>query len=117
MRRGERQAGQASVELVASLPVAFMAALIAFQLLSLGYSLSLADGAAEAGALALAAGRPAGAAARSSLPGWARGRADVTTDGGEVSVTLAAPSALEPLGVRLQVSGRAWARAPAETPR
>jgi hypothetical protein len=42
--------GQATVELVAALPALLLAALVALQLLVAGYSLTLADGAAEAGA-------------------------------------------------------------------
>ena len=48
--------GQASVELVAALPALLLAALVALQLLAAGYAMTLADGAAEAGALALASG-------------------------------------------------------------
>ena len=44
--------GQASVELLAGLPALLLAGLIGFQLLAAGYALTLADGAAEAGALA-----------------------------------------------------------------
>ncbi len=111
MAGADRQAGQASVELVASLPILLLAALIAFQLLVVGYSSSLADGAAEAGALALAAGQPAGAAARGSLPGWARQRAEVSRENGLVHVSLAAPSPMEALGAQLTVSSDAWVRA------
>ena len=49
-------AGQATVELVAALPALLLAGYVAFQLLAAGYALTLADGAAEAGALALASG-------------------------------------------------------------
>ena len=66
--------GQATVELVAALPALLLAGCIALQLLAAGYALTLADGAAEAGALALASGRPAAEAARDALPGWADGR-------------------------------------------
>ena len=53
--------GQASVELLAGLPALLLAGLIGFQLLAAGYALTLADGAAEAGALARVAGsRPRG---------------------------------------------------------
>lgn len=114
MERPERDAGQASVELVASLPIVLLAALIVFQLLALGYSSSLADGAAEAGALALAAGEPAGAAVRESLPGWARDRADVSQDAGTIRVSLDAPSPLEAAGARLTVTSGAWVRSPGQ---
>ena len=56
MRPGREhvQAGQASIELLAGLPVLLAAALASFQLLATGYALTLADGAAEAGAIATA---------------------------------------------------------------
>ena len=69
-----REEGQATVELVAALPALMLAGLIALQLLVAGYASTLADGAAEAGALALATGRRPGDAARGALPGWARDR-------------------------------------------
>ena len=47
------------MELIAALPALLLAGFIALQLLAAGYALTLADGAAEAGALALASGRPA----------------------------------------------------------
>ena len=43
--------GQASVELVAAVPGVLLAAVLCLQLLATGYSLTLADGAAEAGAI------------------------------------------------------------------
>jgi hypothetical protein len=43
------------VELVAALPALLLAGLVALQLLAAGYAMTLADGAAEAGALALGA--------------------------------------------------------------
>ena len=48
--------GQATVEAIAALPALLLAGLISLQLLAAGYTLTLADGAAESGALALAAG-------------------------------------------------------------
>lgn len=108
MSGGER--GQAAVELVAALPALLLAALLALQLLAAGYALSLADGAAEAGALALAAGRPAAAAARSALPGWARDDVEVRVSGGRVTVRLRPPSPLPSLADRLAVSSTAAAR-------
>lgn len=104
------QAGQASVELVAALPALLLAALVALQLLAAGYTLTLVDGAAEAGALALASGRPAGAAAREALPGWAGDAADVQVMGGRVRVSLRPPSIVPGLGARLAVHSEAFAR-------
>lgn len=108
-----RSAGQASVELLAGLPALLLAALIALQLLATGYSLTLADGAAEAGALAIASGLDAERAAREALPGWARERIEVSTDGGGVAVELRPPTPVPELADLLTVSSRAWVRTPA----
>jgi hypothetical protein len=102
--------GQASVELVAALPALLLAALLALQLLAAGYALTLADGAAEAGALALASGGSASEAARDALPGWARGDVEVAVRGGEVSVRLRPPSPFAALAKRLAVTSTASAR-------
>ena len=61
--------GQASVELLAALPFVLVAGLLCLQLLAAGYSLTLADGAAEAGALALASDLPPEPAVEAALPG------------------------------------------------
>lgn len=102
--------GQATVELIAALPALLLAALVALQLLVVGYALTLADGAAEAGALALASGGSAAEAARGALPGWAEDDVSVAVAGGEVSVRLRPPSPLEALADRLTVSSTAAAR-------
>lgn len=102
--------GQASVELVAALPALLLAGLLAFQLLAAGYALTLADGAAEAGALALAAGHPAAGAVRDALPGWARDDVDVTVRGGAVTVRLRPPSPFGAIADRLTVTSSAAAR-------
>jgi hypothetical protein len=102
--------GQATVELVAGLPALGLATLVALQLLLTGYSLTVADGAAEAGALAGAAGQDAAGAAREALPGWARERATVSARGGAVRVELRPPAPLAELSERLAVSSEAWAR-------
>jgi hypothetical protein len=113
VRRRRGCTGQASVELLAGLPALLLAGLIAFQLLATGYALTLADGAAEAGALARAAGADPEDAAREALPGWAGDRVDVSEEGGEVRVELHPPSPISGLGELLAVSSRAWARPPA----
>lgn len=106
----DRERGQASVELVAALPALLLAGLVALQLLAVGYALTLADGAAEAGALALAAGRPAKAAARDALPGWAEDEVEVSVRGGRVEVTVAPPAPLRALAERLAVTSSAAVR-------
>jgi hypothetical protein len=102
--------GQAAVELVAALPALLLAALVALQLLAAGYALTLADGAAEAGALALASGGSAAEAAREALPGWAEDDVAVAVEGGEVSVRLRPPSPFEAVSERLVISSSAAAR-------
>lgn len=102
--------GQATVELVAALPALMLAALVALQLLAVGYALTLADGAAEAGALALASGGSPSAAARESLPGWAEDDVSVSVEGGEVSIQLRTPSPFGAVAKRLTVTSSAAAR-------
>lgn len=105
-----RQSGQATVELIAALPALLLAGYVAFQLLATGYAVTLADGAAEAGALALASGRPAMQATREALPGWAADDAEVSVNGGRVTVRLRPPSLAAAIGERLAVTGSASAR-------
>jgi hypothetical protein len=105
-----REDGQSTVELLAALPALLLAGLLALQLLATGYALTLADGAAEAGALALASGRPAAAAARDALPGWAEEDVEVSVNGREVTVRLRPPSPLRPVADRLVVTSSAAAR-------
>jgi hypothetical protein len=102
--------GQASVELVAALPALLLAAMVALQLLAAGYALTLADGAAEAGALALVSGDPAAEAARAALPGWAKEDVAVSVRGGTVTVRLSPPSPMGSLADRLAVTSSASAR-------
>lgn len=104
------ESGQSTVELVAALPALLLAGLLALQLLVAGYSLTLADGAAEAGALALASGRPAVAAARDAVPGWADDGVAVWVEGGRVTVRLRPPSPLPAIATALAVTSSAQAR-------
>jgi hypothetical protein len=107
-----RERGQASVELLAALPALVVAAAVAVQLLLVGYSLTIADGAAEAGALAGAAGQDARSAARGALPGWARGHSRVSAQGGDVRVEVRPPAPLPVIADALTVSSEAWSRPP-----
>lgn len=106
----DREGGQATVELVAALPALILAGLIAMQLLVTGYALTLADGAAEAGALALAAGRPPVDAARAALPGWAQERVGVEVSGNEVTVQVDPPTPFGALADELAIRSSATAR-------
>lgn len=102
--------GQASIELVAALPALLLAALVALQLLVAGYAIVLADGAAEAGALALASRGSAADAARAALPGWAEDDVAVAIRGGTVTVRLLPPSPLSAVADRLAVTSSASVR-------
>ena len=106
--------GQASVELAAGAAVVLLGSLLALQLLAAGYAAVMADHAAEAGALALADGRPAAEGSLAALPGWPRGAARVAVDRGTVVVTLVPPSPLRLVRDRLSVTARAVVRPPAE---
>lgn len=105
-----REEGQATVELVAAVPALLLAALISLQLLAAGYALTLADGAAEAGALALAQGGSATDAAREALPGWADDNVAVSVAGEQVSVRLRPPSPFGSIADHLAVTSTASAR-------
>ena len=107
-RRGD--AGQASVELLAGIPALILAGLVALQLLAVGYAATLADGAVEAGALAVAAGEPAEPAVEAALPGWARDRVNTDVAGGRVEVTVRPPALLGSLARALEVGDVAWVR-------
>jgi hypothetical protein len=107
-----REAGQATIELIAAIPLLLLAGAVALQLLLTGYALTVTDGAAEAGSLALAAGRPAKAAARESLPAWAEDGAEVSVKEGEVTVRLRPPSLLPAVGSALAVTSSSYARPP-----
>ena len=110
LRRAAPDRGQASLEFLATVPAMVLGAVIALQLAVTGYALHLADGAAEAGALAAAAGTDPEAAAISALPGWAAERVDVSVDGGRVEVAVRPPAPHPGIAEALEVSAGAWAR-------
>ena len=109
--RARAAGGQASLELLAMAPAMVVGAMVALQLAITGYSLHLADGAAEAGALAAAAGTDPQAAAVAAMPGWASGRVDVTAAEGLVEVSVRPPAPHPAISAALEVSADAWARA------
>jgi hypothetical protein len=106
------QSGQAAIELIGLLPAMIAVGLVLLQLLAVGYAGVLAGGAAEAGALALAAGGDARAGAKEALPGWSRARARIAVSGGEVEVHLRPPSPLRVVADRLEVGAKAAVEAP-----
>ena len=101
------------MELLAAIPLIALTGMVALQLLVVGYALTLTDGAAEAGALALATGRPAKGAIEASLPEWAESRTEVAIGGGEVTVRLRPPSLIAAVAKSLTVTSHGYAR-PAE---
>jgi hypothetical protein len=107
---GER--GQAAVELLGAVPALLLVGLIAFQLLAVGYSAVLAGNAAEAGALAVAAGADPRDAARASVPGWSRARMELKAAEGRVDVKMRPPAPIERVERALAVSASAEVLAP-----
>jgi Flp pilus assembly protein TadG len=102
-----RQSGQATVELIGALPALLLVGLVIMQALAVGYASVLAGGAAEAGALAAAAGHDSRSAVRRALPGWSRADARVSVRGGRVRVRLRPPSPLRMVARRLEVTRKA----------
>jgi hypothetical protein len=106
------QRGQAAIELIGLLPALVALGLALLQVLAVGYASVLAGGAAEAGALALAAGGDARAGAKEALPGWSEARARIAVVGGEVQVHMRPPSPLRALADRLEVTAEAAVEEP-----
>jgi hypothetical protein len=107
-----REGGQASVELVALLPLAALVALALGQLLAAGSARELAGNAAEAGAAALLQGSDPTAAARATLPGWSRERTTVHVAGRRVEVHVRPRTVVPLLAERLEASATADAGPP-----
>ena len=93
---GER--GQASVELVALLPLTLIVGVAIMAVLAARAAAGDAAAAAQAGAMALIQDANPRDAARESLPGDARDRARILVRGRSVTVTVRPPAALPFLG-------------------
>ena len=87
---GHREAGTASVELIAVVPFLLLAVLAAAQIALVGQALWSAGLAARAGARAALVGAGGEAAARRALPGALREGAEVEEDG-QVTVRVVVP--------------------------
>ncbi len=83
-----RQAGQASVELVAFLPFVLLLALAIFSFAAAQAAREEAGAAAEAAALALLQGRDAREAANAALPSASRPRARIDIAGDAVRIHI-----------------------------
>lgn len=105
-RRGRtQQGGQASVELVAAVPVLLTILLALVQLVVVGYALWSAGAAARAGARAAFVGGDAEAAAKSAVPDALERGATVKDQQGAIEVTVSAPSLVPGLpGIPLRAS-------------
>nr|MBA2349091.1 hypothetical protein [Solirubrobacterales bacterium] len=98
---GGGQRGQASVELVALLPILAVLCAVGWQMVVAGQTVWLAGTAARGAARAHALGRDADAGGRAALPVAMRGGLRVQTgEGGRVSVRLRIPAVI-PGGGRL----------------
>ena len=104
--------GQAAVELIGAAALLAVAGLAAFQVLAAGQATAVADGAAEAAALAIANGADPERAAGAAAPGWPRRAIRVDREHGAVRVTLTPRAPLGILRGRLRVTARAWVRPP-----
>ena len=93
--------GQATVEVVAMLPLMLGIGLLVLQLLAAGAARELAGHAAEAGAVALLQGRDPRAAARAAVPGWSASEMRIAVRDGSVRVRLRPRALTRSLGERL----------------
>lgn len=110
LERRTNERGQASLELLATVPAMVFGAMIVLQFAITGYALHLADGAAEAGALAAAAGKDPKAATAAALPDWAADSFDVTIASGRIEVAVRPPAPLAAISEALEVSANAWVK-------
>lgn len=102
------EAGQASVEAVATVPLVVLAALIAWQLVLAGHTLWLCANAARAAARAELVGKSPASAARSALPrSMERGLQVERRDGGRVRVSARVPIVLPAWSSPVRVSATA----------
>lgn len=93
-RRGKRRrsdAGQATIETVAMLPLALLIAIVCLQVVLLGVSVVWSGVAAGAAARAVSIGTSPEAAVRAALPGNVRSSVSVGAGGLSVTVTVRAP--------------------------
>lgn len=101
--------GQATVELVAMIPLLFVVVFAAAQLLMAGAAAEYAGHAAEAGAVALLEGTDAAAAARGAVPGWSRSGIEVVVHGRSVRVAVRPQPLVPPLARLLTAHAHAEA--------
>jgi hypothetical protein len=104
-----RERGQAAVEVVAMLPLLFLIALVACQVLVAGLAREAAHHAAQAGAMALLQGGDAADQARAAAPDWSRRRLSVIVSGRTVRVRVVPPAVVPGAGRLLTATSSASA--------
>ncbi len=100
------------MELLAGLPALLLIAVVVMQLLAVGYTAVLAGNAAEAGALAIAAGGTPETAARAGVPGWSRSGMTVRRAIGAIHVEMQPPRLIPWTGRLFRVHAAAAVAAP-----
>jgi hypothetical protein len=106
---GGPDAGQASVELVALLPIVLIVGVAILTLLAARAASGQASAAAQAGAMALIQDADAREAARDALPPDVRRRATIRLDGRSVTVTVRPQTSVGFLGDALSATASATA--------
>lgn len=95
--------GQSLVEVVALVPFVILCGLLATQALVAGANRVAADGAVHAAMVASLTGRDVERAARMAVPGWSRGRVDVSANERNVVVRLRPRAVIPELSSLLEV--------------
>lgn len=106
-QRTESERGQASVELLGTLPAALLVAALAWQIVLAGHATWLAGNAARVAARAQAVGADPEAAARGALPTYLRRHLVVEPRGDRVRVEVRPPLVLERWSAPLKVGASA----------
>jgi hypothetical protein len=113
LARRRAECGQATIEMMALVPLCMVMLLAVAQLLAAGAAREAAGAAAQAGAMARRQGGDPAAAARAAAPGWAKGRLHVRVDGRRVAVRVMPRAWLPGTAGLLVGHGRADAGPPA----
>jgi Flp pilus assembly protein TadG len=108
-RLGAAERGQATIEVVALLPMLMAAGLLVMQLLIAGATAEYAGEAAEAGAVAILQDHDPSAAARAAIPSWTGRNVHVRVQGRRVEVRLRPRALLPALGDVLATTADAHA--------
>jgi hypothetical protein len=107
-QRPRYDTGQASVELVAVLPLIVLVGAVAVQFVLAGHALWMSSNAARVAARAAFVGGDARAAARSALPDSLEQGLEVTEGGSFVEVVLQLPLLVPSLHTPLPIAARAY---------